>query len=213
MTMTAEDEAGRNTLAPGENFPMPPEIAEWRNAERKRLIEGRVAVSQDDRTAHTAKIVAGLDKVVEQVSGRVVSLYWPFRGEPDLRPWMETVTIRGGTTVLPLVVAKRHPLLFRAWKKGEPLERGVWNIPIPANGPERVPDIVIAPLVGFDPDCFRLGYGGGFFDRTLASLSKKPLIIGVGYEFQSMPSIKPQRHDIPMDVIITDAGIVERKRP
>jgi 5,10-methenyltetrahydrofolate synthetase len=77
---------------------------------------------------------------------------------------------------------------------------------VPAEGQEAVPDIVIAPLVGFDPRCFRLGYGGGFFDRTLATLEHKPLVIGIGFESQRIDTIHPLAHDIPMDVIITQTG-------
>lgn len=182
------------------------DISTWRKAERKRLIDARMAVAQDDRAARTAAIIAGLDKIVADVKDRVISLYWPFRGEPDLRPWMETVTARGGTCLLPVVVEQRKPLIFRSWRQGEPLERGVWNIPVPSAGAERLPDIVIAPLVGFDEGCYRLGYGGGFFDRTLAAMPVKPTVIGVGYGFQSMATIEPQWHDIPMDFIVTEDG-------
>jgi 5-formyltetrahydrofolate cyclo-ligase len=148
-------------------------------------------------------IAAQLDAIVGDLSGSTVSLYWPFRGEPDLRPWMASVIERGGTTALPIVVEKAQPLVFRAYRPGDRLEKGVWNIPIPAEGDPVIPDIVIAPLVGVDSQNYRLGYGGGFFDRTLASLPKKPLVIGVGYEMQRIPTIHPQPHDIPMDRIVT----------
>jgi 5-formyltetrahydrofolate cyclo-ligase len=72
------------------------------------------------------------------------------------------------------------------------------------------PDIVIAPVVGFDRACYRLGYGGGFFDRTLAAFSRRPRIIGVGYAPQEIGTIYPQAHDVPMDMIVTEAGIVAR---
>ena len=97
------------------------------------------------------KIAEGLDAAIGDVSGRTVSLYWPFRGEPDLRPWMASVIARGGRTALPVVVEKAQPLIFRAYKPGDRLEKGVWNIPIPAEGEAILPDIVISPLVGVDP--------------------------------------------------------------
>ena len=81
---------------------------------------------------------------------------------------MASVIERGGTVALPVVVEKARPLIFRAYRPGDRLEKGVWNIPVPADGAAVTPDIVIAPLVGFDGGKFRLGYGGGFFDRTLA---------------------------------------------
>jgi 5,10-methenyltetrahydrofolate synthetase len=180
-----------------------PDIARWRKAERERLIAARLEIPADDRATMSARIAEQLDAIVGDVTGRIVSLYWPFRGEPDLRPWMTSLVARGGTPALPLVIEKAHPLVFRAYRPGDRLEKGVWNIPIPAEGDPVVPDITIAPLVGVDPENYRLGYGGGFFDRTLASLPKKPLVVGVGYEMQRIPTIHPQPHDIPMDRIVT----------
>jgi 5,10-methenyltetrahydrofolate synthetase len=119
---------------------------------------------------------------------------------------METVNARGGRTALPIVVEKGQPLIFRAWKQGDRLEKGVWNIPIPAEGDPILPDIVISPVVGVDPNRYRLGYGGGFYDRTLAAMPRKPLVIGIGYELQRIPTIYPQQHDIPMDRIVTEAS-------
>ncbi len=117
---------------------------------------------------------------------------------------METVAQRGGICALPVFIERGKPLIFRRWRVGEPLERGIWNIPVPAGGSEVVPDVVIAPVVGFDAQCFRLGYGGGFFDRTLATLKNKYRAIGVGYEHASILTIYPQPHDIPMENIITE---------
>ena len=114
------------------------------------------------------------------------------------------VNERGGRTALPIVVDKGQPLIFRAYRHGDRLDRGVWNIPIPAEGDPVLPDVVISPIVGIDPDNYRLGYGGGFFDRTLASLPRKPLVIGVGYELQRIVTIYPQPHDIPMDMVVTE---------
>jgi 5-formyltetrahydrofolate cyclo-ligase len=183
-----------------------PEVRRWRKAERERLIAARLAIPASLRTEMSEQIAARLDAAIGDPAGRLVSLYWPFRGEPDMRPWMERIAARGGRTALPVVVEKGQPLEFRAWRAGEPLEKGVWNIPIPVAGPAVFPDIVIAPVVGFDPGNYRLGYGGGFFDRTLASLPRKPLVIGIGYAMQAIPTIHPQPHDIPMDMIVTEDG-------
>ncbi|MER8422961.1 5-formyltetrahydrofolate cyclo-ligase [Mesorhizobium sp. M0220] len=181
------------------------DVRRWRKAERERLIASRLAVSADMRTAMSQRIADGLDAVIGDIAGRMVSLYWPFRGEPDLRSWMETVNARGGRTALPVVVEKDRPLVFRAYTHGDRLEKGVWNIPIPAEGDPVLPDIVISPIVGIDPGQFRLGYGGGFFDRTLAAMPFKPLVIGVGYELQRIVTIYPQPHDIPMDRVVTES--------
>ncbi|WP_246671306.1 5-formyltetrahydrofolate cyclo-ligase [Mesorhizobium sp. 8] len=105
---------------------------------------------------------------------------------------------------LPVVIQKGWPLEYRIWSPGDPLEHGAANILSPARGPAVRPDIVIAPVVGFDTAHYRLGYGGGFFDRTLATMPRKPVVIGVGYREAEMATIHPQPHDIPMDVVLTD---------
>lgn len=180
------------------------DVARWRKAERKRLIDERLGVHPDERQALSERIAMALDKAIGDVEGRLVSLYWPIRGEPDLRNWMTESIRRGARIALPVVIRKAWPLEFRAWQPGEPLERGLWNILVPSNGPAVWPSVVIAPVVGFDAANYRLGYGGGFFDRTLATMPNKPLVIGVGYSRSRLPSIYPQSHDIPMDLIVTE---------
>ena len=153
------------------------------------------------------ELILHVAKVIENLPGRSVSFYWPFRGEPDLRPFMQTLWARGQSCSLPVVVEKNAPLAFRLWQPGCKLVPGVWNIPVPADGAEVEPEIVIAPVVGFDSACYRLGYGGGFFDRTLAKLSTRPVVIGVGYARAALASIYPLPHDVPMDVVVTERGI------
>ncbi|WP_028032040.1 5-formyltetrahydrofolate cyclo-ligase [Chelativorans sp. J32] len=180
------------------------DVARWRRAERKRLIDHRLLLKAEDRQARSAHIGGVLDLIIGKYSGRIVGTYWPFRGEPDLRNWAIRAIERGGRIALPVVIRKGWPLEYRMWAPGDPLERGIWNIPAPSRGPAVQPDIVIAPLVGFDEAQYRLGYGGGFFDRTLAAMPRKPLIVGVGYAQAKIATIYPQPHDIPMDVIVTD---------
>jgi len=179
-------------------------VLRWRKAERQRLIEERLAIDAEERGAKSNRIASRLDLAIGKVSGRIVSGYWPFRGEPDLRNWAITVIERGGRIALPVVIRKGWPLEFRIWSPGDPLERGVWNILVPSRGPSVVPDVVIAPVVGFDSANYRLGYGGGFFDRTLAAMPRRPLAIGVGYAGSRLETIRPQPHDIAMDAIVTD---------
>lgn len=180
------------------------DVLRWRRAERKRLIDDRLALAQAERQIRSDEIARHLDRAVGRVAGRIVGTYWPFRGEPDLRNWGIEIVERGGRIALPVVIQKGWPLEYRIWTPGDPLERGVWNILVPSRGPAIQPDIVIAPVVGFDERKYRLGYGGGFFDRTLAAMPRKPLTIGVGYAQSRIPTIYPQPHDIAMDVIVTD---------
>jgi len=180
------------------------EVMQWRKAERQRLIAERLAIPRDIRTRYGDQIVAKLDEVIGEIDERVVSVYWPFRGEPDLRGFMAGVSDRGGRCALPVVVGRGKPLVFRPWSAGEPLVKGVWNIPVPETTEEVVPDVVIAPVVGFDSAFYRLGYGGGFYDLTLAAMKNSPLKLGVGYRQQALLTIHPQPNDIPMDMVVTE---------
>ena len=184
------------------------DVMRWRKAERERLIAERVGMDAADRQERMGRIARHLETAFGPIAGQTISFYWPFRGAPDPRDLMTRVQAAGGRVALPVVVARAQPMVFRAWKTGEPLESGVWNIPIPAaSAPEVMPDIVVAPLVGFDRARFRLGYGGGFFDRTLAAMPRRPRIIGVGYDQAAIPTIFPQVHDIPMDMIVTESAL------
>jgi 5,10-methenyltetrahydrofolate synthetase len=181
------------------------DVARWRKAERERLIGARLGLSADYRAAQTSAIASDLSALISTASGRLVSVYWPIRAEPDLRPWMQSMCEQGVRMALPVAIALGQPLVFREWRPNARMARGLWKIPYPAEGAEVVPSVVLAPVVGFDKDCFRLGYGGGFFDRTLAGFPAKPLVIGVGYPGALIPTIFPQPHDIPMDWVVTGA--------
>jgi 5-formyltetrahydrofolate cyclo-ligase len=180
-------------------------VMPWRKAERQRLIAERLAMNSDARRRYAEQIATSLEEVIGEVQNLIVSACWPFRGEP-VRGFMAGVSNRGGRCALPVVVERGKPLVFRPWSPGEPLSRGVWNIPVPVTTEEVVPDIVIAPIVGFDRACYRLGYGGGFFDRTFATMKNSPRKLGVGYRQQALLTINPQLNDIPMEMVIREEG-------
>jgi 5-formyltetrahydrofolate cyclo-ligase len=185
------------------------EIKAWRRAERERLIARRMALSPAFRREAGERIAAALREIVAARPG-ILGIYWPFRAEFDPRPLVDDLTASGREVALPVVVDKKGPLEYRAWAPGEAVVAGVWDIPIPEKREIVVPSAVLAPLVGFDGDCYRLGYGGGYFDRTLASLDPRPLAIGVGFAMQRLETIHPQCFDIPMDLIVTEAGVIRR---
>ncbi len=186
-------------------------ISLWRKAQRERLIAARLALSVEYRTALASAIAEQLSDLISVAANPIVSVYWPIRAEPDLRPWMLRMWERGARIALPVAVALRQPLRFREWHPNATLARGLWKIPYPADGAEVIPSVVLAPVIGFDPECFRLGYGGGFFDRTLAAMHADRLVIGLGYPSAAIPTIYPQSHDIPMDYIVTGTTALKRQ--
>jgi 5-formyltetrahydrofolate cyclo-ligase len=183
--------------------PPPEGVAQWRKTTRARLIAARQAEPAEQRATHTALIVQQLESLFAPAGGAIVGAFWPIRAEPDFRPWMRELIERGVRVALPVIVSKDAPLLFREWRPDATLKRGVWGIPEPADGETLKPTLLLAPLVGFDDGCYRLGYGGGYFDRTLAALAQRPLCIGVGSPAGHMATIYPQPFDQPMDWIVT----------
>lgn len=178
------------------------DVMRWRKAERLRLLGKRQEIPLLERQRRAAEIGDRLNALLGDVAGMVISGYWPMKGEPDLRDWLAHLRERGAQVALPRVVEKGHPLRFLLWEEGARLERGVWNIPHPAEAVETLPDVALAPLVGFDHGRYRLGYGGGYFDRTLASTSPAPRAIGVGYREMEIETIFPLSHDFPMSEIV-----------
>ena len=182
------------------------EIRRWRKAQRARLIGERMAVTRLQRSRHNDAITRALEPLLS--TGMMIGFYWPIRGEYDARNLIAGFIARGARAAMPVVIEKGAPLIFRNWHPGVPMANGFWNIPIPAEGEPVVPTALLVPLVGFDEMGYRLGYGGGYYDRTLASLPGKPLAIGVGYELAHLETIYPQPHDIPMSMIVTESRVM-----
>jgi len=188
----------------------PQEVKSWRRSERERLISERMAMPPEMRRRAGEQIAQALAPLLSDTRG-AIGVYWPFRAEFDPRPLIHWAVSTGRTIALPVVIDKRGPLEYRAWRPGEALIDGIWNIPIPEKRDVVIPSAVLAPLVGFDLACYRLGYGGGYFDRTLASLARRPFAIGVGFELAQLATIHPQDFDIPMDVVVTEAAVRRRR--
>jgi len=187
------------------------ELKAWRRAERQRLLALRTRAPAAERRLWNQKIEARLRSLLDKRTDFILGVYWPFQAEFDPRRLIDWLVATGSAVALPAVVDKKGPLEYRAWRPGEALVDGVWNIPIPEARKVVVPQAVLAPLVGFDRQCYRLGYGGGYFDRTLAALSPRPLAIGVGFELSQIETIYPQPFDIPMAVIVTESCIRRRR--
>ena len=137
---------------------------------------------------------------------RVAAFCWPIKHEPDVRPLLANWRSADVRAALPVVVAESEALRFREWSPDSRLEADRYGIPTPSAGEWLTPDLILLPLNGFDGAGYRLGYGGGYFDRTLAALFPRPLAVGVGFEINRVASIRPEAHDQRLDWIITENG-------
>ncbi|MGH8676686.1 MAG: 5-formyltetrahydrofolate cyclo-ligase [Burkholderiales bacterium] len=187
------------------------ELKRWRGAERARLVAAREALDRETLESWRQQIDRHLIEGFSRLSRGVLAFCWPIRSEYDARHVARMLRERGALTVLPAIVAKGEPLVFREWHPGVPLASGPLDIAYPVSSREAVPDHVLLPMNGWDEGGYRLGYGAGYFDRTLASLERKPLVIGVSYEIARMPTIHPQSWDIPMDWVVTERGAYRRE--
>ena len=188
----------------------PSDVYAWRKTERRRLLAAREAVSAEKLDEWRRVIDSHLQRSFPDLVHGVVAFCWPYRGEYDARHYVAQLRRLGATTALPVVVAPGAPLAFRKWYPGVKMADGPLGIPYPEDSEVLTPDHVLLPMLGWDAAGCRLGYGGGFFDRTLAALPRRPRVIGLAYELQYLPTIHPQPHDIPVDFVVTERGVHRR---
>lgn len=174
-------------------------VAARRAAEARRA----TALAQVAPGAPAARLVA----VLAAQAGRVLAGYMPMRSEADPLPAMAA---HRGPLCLPVVVGRGLALEFRAWAPGAALVAGAFGARIPAAGAMLLPEVLVVPALAFDPQGFRLGYGGGFYDRTLAALRARGpvLAIGFGLAGQIVEAVPRGPHDAPLDLIVTEAGVL-----
>jgi 5,10-methenyltetrahydrofolate synthetase len=188
----------------------PTALKAWRRSERERLVAARLATAPDVLDSWRRRMDSFIERSFPGLARCRLAFCWPIKGEYDARHLARTLRARGALTALPVVVAPRTPLAFREWHPGVALAKGPLDIPYPVNSQQLTPDAVLLPMNGWDQQGYRLGYGAGFFDRTLASLPKKPLVIGVSYELAKLQTIHPQSWDLPMDYVVTERGVYRR---
>lgn len=189
-------------------MPSPPD----KSSLRRTLLAARAALSAQEQQALSAQACARLLALLPDAPC-TVALYHPIRGECSPLPLAETLVRRGCTLALPAMAEKHAPLQFRRWQPGTTLAAGVhYGIPEPELSAEIInPDIIIVPLVGFDRVRHRLGYGGGYYDRTLAQLRAQNMALkafGLAYALQEIPSTGALAHDMQLDAVVTENDII-----
>jgi 5-formyltetrahydrofolate cyclo-ligase len=167
---------------------------------RRGLVTEREARVFAERLAETGATFAA------EREAKIVSAYWSIGDEVSTFPLLDRLAAQGVATALPVMQGRQAPLSFRLWKKGEPLNEAKWGIKEPLLAPEVFPDLLFVPLAGFDRAGNRLGYGAGFYDRTLTRLrAVKPIIaVGVAHAVQELPAIPSEVYDQRLDYVLTD---------
>ena len=182
-----------------------------RQALRRQGIERRMALPPATHAALSTRVCALIQQHFPELAGMHVAFCWPYKNEPDLRPLMQSWLAEGNpgyAALLPVVIDADRALAFRAWTPDCTIQTDRYGIPTPSSGDFLTPDALLIPVNAFDVRGYRIGYGGGYFDRTLASQQPPPLAIGVGFELARVDSIEPEEHDVPLAAIVTEAGVL-----
>ncbi|MEQ1889555.1 MAG: 5-formyltetrahydrofolate cyclo-ligase [Alphaproteobacteria bacterium] len=152
---------------------------------------------------------------IEIPSGGVVAGYWPLNDEFDSRPLLESIAAEGGRLALPVVAGDSGRLIFREWLPGAPLvPAGFGTLGPRESAREVLPDVIIAPLLAFDRRGYRLGYGGGFYDRSLTALrasGKCQFAAGLGFAAQRVQQVPAGLDDARLDAVVTETGIIRAR--
>lgn len=181
----------------------------FRAALRREKLASRADMPAAARIAADERIVLALDRLLAGRVAQCIAFCAPVRGEADVTPCILRLLAAGWSAAMPVAMMPASPMIFRRWTPDTTMGSDRHDIPIPAAGERCAPGVVLLPLVAFDAAGYRLGYGGGYFDRTLAAMAPRPISVGVGYELARAASVQPQPHDIRLDHIVTEAGIID----
>lgn len=170
---------------------------------RRTLITARNAIVRDQRQRLDNDIATKILAWWEMYQFHSLGVYWPMRGEPDLHPLYVSLSAQGVRLALPMVIAPAQPLQFISWTPGEAVKKDRFGACIPAaQTDETKPDALLIPCLGFTRSGYRLGYGGGFYDRTLAA-KPRPYAVGIAYG-NGETEFAIDTYDIALDLVITD---------
>ena len=189
---------------------------------RMRLRSLREAIPVAERQQASTQLCAALRlwfdarsasrHTLGHTAAEIVAGFWPLGNEPDLRPVYEHLHTQGITVALPIVVKKQSPLEFHAWRPTDALKPGAFGVLEPTRGEKLMPDVLLVPTLGFTNQGIRIGYGGGYYDRTLAQLNKAGkdfLALGIAWDqarIEEQADYQPETHDYPLDAILTPSG-------
>ncbi len=188
--------------------------AQLKNELRRTVLARRDALSAEQRS-RGAKVIAATPLPIELPRGVIVAGYSPINSELDPFPLMDSLACKGALLSLPVVIARDQALIFRAWEPNEKLVRGQYGIFQPSSdAPDVDPDIVLVPLAAFDRAGHRIGYGRGYYDRTLQNLRaiKKITVIGVAFAAQEIDIVPAFSHDEQLDCVLTEHELIDLRR-
>lgn len=175
---------------------------------RKKAHAIRAALAPDFRAEAAQAVAAHFFENIAFAPEDVIAGYWRIRDELDCQPILVRLMDGGQGVVLPVVAGPDAPLDLRLWQADAPLYEAGFGTLAPSDlAPRAAPDLILVPLLGFDAQGTRLGYGGGYYDRTIATLAKKPLLVGLAFAAQEMPDIPHETHDVPLDAVVTEEGV------
>jgi len=192
-------------------------IEETKHVARERALESRSraheAASVNPAQDTGQALLRHFLDILMPSAEMTVSGYWPVRGEIDVIPLLSHLHGKGHHCGMPTMVGRTKPLLFREWYPGLEMKEAYFAIPVPGEeAPELVPDLLLVPLLAFDEEGYRLGYGGGYYDRTLAALrarnGRKSMAVGVAYAAQQCDHVPRHDGDQPLDLVVTESGAV-----
>jgi 5-formyltetrahydrofolate cyclo-ligase len=186
-------------------------LSELKSVTRKDALLRRDALPAPER-ARASEAIAARAFPLAIEPGQIVSGFSPLKTEVNPIPLMRKLADAGAQLALPVVAGKGKPLIMRAWRFGEPLASGVWGIREPkADAPEVAPDILLVPLLAFDRDGHRIGYGAGYYDMTIGKLrAMKPVVaVGIAYAAQEIASVPVTPRDARLDLVLTEREIID----
>lgn len=184
--------------------------AHTKSALRRKALDKRSALGTKEREKAADEASKHFLQDSSLEGKQTIAAYWPIKNEIDPLPLLQRLEERGHKICLPVVTGKNQPLIFRLWQRGDSLFPAGFDMMVPGdNVKTTIPDLIILPLVAFDKTGTRLGYGGGYYDRTIGAMKKSPTLTGFAFSVQELDNIERERHDVPLDIIVTEKGRIE----